>query len=136
MQVSRSGFYAWRRRPEGDRAKQDQELTERISNIHSNSRATYGAPRSHAELQAQGTRCGRKRVAWLRRLAGLQGKSKGSAKQRRRKVAVPKANHLLSEFGVSRPNAVWFSDIPYLRTREGWLYLAVILDAFSGKVVG
>ena len=136
MQVSRSGFYTWRGRPESDRAKQDKELTERITSIHSNSRSTYGAPRIHAELQEQGTRCGRKRVARLMRLAGLQGKIKGAAKRGRSKVAVPEANNLLSDFSVAKPNAVWFSDITYLRTREGWLYLAIILDAYSRKVVG
>ena len=108
MQVSRSGFYTWRGRPESDRAKQDKELTERITSIHSNSRSTYGAPRIHAELQEQGTRCGRKRVARLMRLAGLQGKIKGAAKRGRSKVAVPEANNLLSDFSVAKPNAVWF----------------------------
>ena len=136
MQVSRSGFYVWRRRPESDKAKQDRELTERIIGIHSHNRATYGAPRIHAELRDQGTRCGKKRVARLMRLASLKGKSKGEAKRSRPKASVPKANNLLSDFSVAKPNAVWFSDITYLRTREGWLYLAVTLDAFSRRVVG
>ena len=136
MQVSRSGFYAWRGRPKSERAKQDGQLIEQITNIHRASRRTYGAPRIHAELRDQGTCCGRKRVARLMRLAGLQGKSKGAAKRSRTKAAVPEANNLLSNFSVAKPNTVWFSDITYLRTREGWLYLAIILDAFSRKVVG
>ena len=136
MQVSRGGYYAWRGRPKSERAKQDEQLTEQITRIHSASRGTYGAPRIHAELQDQGTRCGRKRVARLMRLAGIKGKSKGAAKRSRASVAVPEAHNLLTSFSVSKPNTVWFSDITYLRTREGWLYLAVILDAFSRKVVG
>lgn len=136
MRVSRSGFYAWRRRPKSERAKQDEKLTEQITSIYSNSRYTYGAPRIHAELQDQGTRCGKKRVARLMRLAGLRGKSKGAARRSRSKVAAPKANNLLTSFSVSKPNTVWFSDITYLPTREGWLYLAIILDAFSRKVIG
>lgn len=111
-------------------------MTKRIIAIHGASRSTYGAPRIHAALQDQGTRCGKKRVARLMRLADLQGKTKPSAKRSRSKVAVPKANNLLSNFSVSKPNTVWFSDITYLRTREGWLYLAIILDAFSRRVVG
>lgn len=137
MQVSRSGFYAWRRRPKSERAKQDEVLTEKIKAIHAQSRGLYGAPRVHAELRDQEVRCGKKRVARLMRSVGLRGKCKGGSKQRRSKTDPPTANNLLgSNFNAVRPNAVWISDITYLRTQEGWFYLAVVLDAFSRRVVG
>ena len=137
MQVSRSGLYAWRRRPKSERAKQDEALTERIKVIHAQSRGLYGAHRLHAELRDQEVSCGKKRVARLMRSAGLRGKCKGESKQKRRKTDPPTANNLLgSNFNAARPNAVWVSDIIYLRTQEGWLYLAVVLDAFSRRVVG
>lgn len=137
MRVSRSGFYAWRRRPKSDRAKQDEALTERIRAVHVQSRGLYGAPRIHAELLDQGARCGKKRVARLMRLAGLHGKRKGGTKAKRSKLARPAVNDLLrGDFSASSADAVWFADLTYLPTREGWLYLAVVLDAFSRRVVG
>ena len=137
MQVSRSGFYAWRRRLKSERAQRDDELTERIRAVHTQSRGNYGAPRVHAELRDQHVRCGRKRVARLMRLAGLRGRSKGTAKRVRSTTNPPSANNLLKgSFSVARPDAVWLSDITFLRTREGWLYLAVVIDAYSRRVVG
>lgn len=137
MQVSRSGFYAWRRRPKSERAQQDDELTEKIKAVHAQSRSLYGAPRVHAELRDQEVRCGKKRVARLMRLARLCGKRKGESRPKRGKSDPPTANNLLGGHVIAvRPNAVWVSDITYLRTQEGWLYLAVVLDAFSRRVVG
>jgi transposase InsO family protein len=136
MRVSRSGFYAWQRRPKSERAKQDAALTERIRAIHAKSRNLYGAPRIHAELQEQ-LRCGKKRVARLMRLAGLRGRSKGAAKRSRSKAMLPAANNLLQgNISVVKPDTVWVSDITYIWTREGWLYLAVVLDFYSRRVVG
>lgn len=113
------------------------ELTEKIKAVHAQSRRLYGAPRVHAELRDQDVRCSRKRVARLMRSAGLQGKRKGERRQKRRKSNPPTANNLLMGCAaVARPDAVWVSDITYLRTQEGWLYLAVVLDVFSRRVVG
>ena len=136
MRVSRSGFYAWRGRPKSKRARRDDVLTEKIKAIHVQSRNTYGAPRIHAELREQGVRCGKKRVGRLMRLAGLQGKVKGSARAKRSKGNRPATNDLLQgDFSAAKPDTVWFSDLTYLPTCEGWLYLAVVLDAFSRRVV-
>lgn len=121
MRVSRSGFYAWRGRPKSERARRDETLTKTITTIHTRSRGNYGAPRIHAELGEQQVRCGKKRVARLMRQAGLQGKRKGSAKAKRRKIVRPATNDLLQgTFRASKPNTVWFSDLTYLPTREGW----------------
>ena len=136
MQVSRSGFYAWWRRPKSDRAKRDEVLKARIRVIYAQSRGNYGAPRVHAELREQQVHCGKKRIARLMRLAGLKGRSKGALK-RTRSTPLPTANNRLgSNFRVVKPDEVWMSDITYLPTQEGWLYLAVVLDAFSRRVVG
>lgn len=137
MQVSRSGFYAWRRRPKSQRTNQDELLTQQIRAIHKDNRGIYGAPRVHAELREQQVRCSRKRVARLMRLAGLRGKHKGSTKPRRRRSSSPTASNLLAAgITATQQDRVWLSDITYLRTAEGWLYLAVVLDAFSRRVVG
>ena len=150
MEVSLSGFYAsvggsapallgllWRRRPKRARAQQDKVLSEKTWTIHTQSRSNYGAPRVHAELRDQQVRCGKKRVARFMRLAGLKGRSKGAPKPTRSQASLPSSNNLLKgNFGAARPDAVWVSDITYLRTQEGWLYLAVVLDLFSRRVVG
>jgi putative transposase len=136
--VSRSGYYAWRRRPPSERARSDAVLSEKIATIHRNSRATYGAPRIHAELRSLGLRCGRKRVARLMRCAGLRG----SLRERRmrtthRKALQQAAPDLVNRnFGAEEPDRLWVADITYVRSREGFLYLAFILDACSRKIVG
>lgn len=136
MQVSRSGFYAWWRRPKSRRAQQDEVLTKQIQMIYQQHRKVYGAPRIHAELHAQEIRCSRKRVARLMCLAGLRGKVKGDKKPKRSPPSAPATNLLKTHGAVTKPNQVWVSDITYLRTAEGWLYLAVIIDAYSRRVVG
>lgn len=137
MRVSRSGFYAWRRRPKSERTEQDEALTVQIRAIHTQSRGNYGAPRVHAELRDQQVHCGKKRVARLMRLAGLKGRCKGESKRSRRRTNLPTAHNLLgSKFSAARPDTVWLSDITYLHTQEGWLYLAVVIDAYSRCVVG
>jgi putative transposase len=136
MQVSRSGFYAWRKRPKSVRAKRDEALTDRIRAIHVQSRSNYGVPRIHAELRDQQLNCGKKRVARLMRSAGLRGKCKGE-NRRRSKGGLPAPNNLLSgNFSATELNTVWISGITYLPTQEGWRYLAVVLDVFSRRVVG
>ena len=136
--VSTSGYYGWRQRRESQRQREDQRLVVEIKAIHQESRRTYGAPRIHRELRARGFCCSRKRVARLMRLHGLR------AKQKRRFKAttdsqhrLPVAENLLERrFTPSAPNVVWAADITYICTEEGWLYLAVVLDLFSRRIIG
>lgn len=137
--VGRSGYYAWRSRPASQRTQADETLWVKIQQEHRISRETYGSPRIHAALHKQGVKCGRKRVARLMRLHKLTGRKR----QKRRPVttqrdpsAMPAPNLLNQEFCASAPNQKWVSDITYIETAEGWLYLAAILDLFSRKVVG
>ena len=137
--VARSGFYAWERRAPSARARADGALAARVRIIHDRSRCTYGAPRVHAELRATGTRVGRRRVARLMRLAGLAGR----APRRSRRTTVPATapasappDLVRRDFRPGAPDRLWVADITYVRTWEGWLYLAVILDAYSRRVVG
>ena len=136
--VSKSGYYAWRGRPPSERRRQDTLLTEKIREIHSRSRQTYGYPRVHAELRSLGVRCGRRRVARLMRAAGLRGCVRGKKRRttRRDPRAAPAPDLLCRDFVAVRPNKIWLADITYIPTREGFLYLAFILDTHSRKVVG
>lgn len=138
LEVSASGYYAWRRRPQSARAGANRLLLEDIRRVHADSRCRYGSPRVHAALQAEGQRAGRNRVARLMRRHGIRVR----AKRRFRvttdsKHAFPLASNLLErQFTASRPNKVWLADVTYMPTGEGWLCLAVVLDLFSRKVVG
>ena len=136
--VSASGYYAWRKRPLSARACADVELTAQIETIHHESRGTYGAPRVHAELAAQGIRVGRKRVARLMRAAHLQGVSrrKPFVTTRRDPTADPAPDLVNRDFHVGAPNQLWVADITYIATGGGFIYLAVVLDAWSRRVVG
>ncbi len=138
LAVSVSGFYDWLKRPQSRRAKEDKTLSKEIIKFHCGSRCTYGSPRIYRDLKDAGYNIGRKRVARLMRAAGLRGKTKRKYKtttdsnhQR------PKAENLVKQnFDVATPDALWASDITYIATAEGWLYLAVTLDLFSRKVIG
>ena len=136
--VSSSGYYAWCDRPLSMRARTDQALLDQIQAIHERSRGTYGTPRIHAELQAQGVRCGRKRVARLMREANLMGaqrrRYRGTTRQDRQ--AVPAPDLVQRDFTASAPDRLWVADITYVATGEGWLYLATVLDAWSRRIVG
>ena len=136
--VSRSGFYAWQKRPESKRKRQDHSLKARIRRVHKESRSTYGSPRIHRELCDQGESCGRHRVARLMREDGLKAKVKKRYKATTdSKHNLPVAPNLLQRnFDPVAPDQVWASDITYIWTAEGWLYLAVVLDLFSRSVVG
>ena len=136
--VSRSGFYAWRCRPTAKRKNQDVELSATVESIHLSSRRTYGVPRIHAELRARGLRVGKKRVARLMRDKCLQGRTKRRFRSSTAEVSLapPAANVLAREFARKGPNEAWVGDITYLWTAEGWLYLAVLLDLHSRRVVG
>lgn len=137
--VSRSGYYAWRGRGESMRAQANQGLLVKIREEYRLSRATYGSPRIHAALRRQGMVCNRKRVARLMQQDGL------GARPRRRRVPrttqrdaqdQPAPNLLQGDFSSPAPDHKWVSDITYIDTAEGWLYLAVVEDLFSRRVVG
>jgi putative transposase len=136
--VSASGYYAWRRRRPSRHEVDDAALEGRIREIHAASYGTYGAPRIHAELRDEGMRVGRKRIARLMRRAGLAGVS------RRKRIrttirdgrARPAPDLVQRDFGAEAANRLWVADITYVPTRAGFLYLAVVLDAFSRRIVG
>ncbi len=138
LAVSRSGYYAWRRRPLSARVKQDARLRVEIAASHSASRRTYGSPRILRDLREEGHCVSRKRVARLMRELGLEGRRKrrfrATTDSQHRFPVAP--NVLMRDFNVEAPNTAWVTDITYLATLEGWLYLAVILDLFSRRVVG
>jgi putative transposase len=137
--VSRAGFYAWQRRGVSARVQADAALTAEIRQVYTRSRQTYGAPRIHADLTARGIAVGRKRVARLMRMAKLVG-----CGRRRRSVrttvadpaASPAPNDICRDFSPAAPNRLWVGDITYVPTDEGWLYAAILLDAYSRRVVG
>lgn len=138
LSVARSGYYAWLRRSVSARQQADQHLSEQITTIHQQSRQTYGSPRVHAALRQAGVRCGRKRVARLMRQAALIG---CRAKRRTRttrsdQTHSPAPNLVDRRFTVAVPDQLWVGDITYISTWEGWLYLAVLIDACSRRVVG
>jgi putative transposase len=139
LEVSRSGFHAWAARAPSARAVADTRLTARIAEIHTDSRKTYGSPRVHAELRLEdGVRVGRKRVERLMRRAGLSGQ----VKRRRGKTTirvqgVRSAPDLVErDFNPTAVNRLWCADITYIRTWEGWLYLASVMDCYSRRIVG
>jgi putative transposase len=138
LRVSRSGYYDWKGRPPSDRDRENATLTEKIREVHSRSRQVYGYPRVHAELRALGVRCSRKRVAQLMRKAGLRGCLRPRKKRttRRDPYAAPVPDLVKRNFAAAAPNKIWTADITYVRTQEGFLYLAFILDVYSRKVVG
>ena len=135
--VTRSGFYAWVKRPKPVRAKSDAQLAATVAAVHHRSRRTYGSPRVHRELLARGVRVGRKRVERLMRENGIQGCAKRRFKHTTNsKHGGPIARNVLArEFQVSEPNRVWVTDVTAIATGEGWLYLAPMLDLHSRRVV-
>ncbi len=136
--VSPAGYYARVKRPPSTRARADAELSARIRAIHQRSRATYGAPRIHAELAAEGIRVGRKRVARLMANAGLYGVSRRqwTTTTVRDRDSRPAPDLVERNFVAAAPNCLWVADITYIPTWAGFLYLAVVLDAFSRRIVG
>jgi transposase InsO family protein len=136
--VSRSGYYRWKIQPQSKRQKENEKILVEIKESHKNSRRTYGSPRITDELQSNGTKCSKKRVARLMKIHGIVGKAKKKFKATTNsKHALPVAENILNQkFEAQKPNTVWISDITYVWTSEGWLYLAVILDLFSRQVVG
>ena len=137
--VSESGFHAWRRRPTSAHARADAALLKRVRTVHASSRDIYGAPRVHAELRARGEKHGRKRIARLMRQAGLVGASRrrtGVTTTRRDRDARPAPDLVDRDFTAKAANELWVADITFVPTATGFLYLAVVLDAWSRKIVG
>lgn len=142
LQVSRSGYYAWRSRPMSKSGRSNEALLAEIKRIHEESRGTYGAPRITAQLKAQGITCSKNRVARLMKQAGIAGVA-----AKRYKVQTTDSRHDLpiatrvfqtedKDTHPKGPNEVWASDVTYIPTEEGWLYLCIFLDLFTRKVVG
>jgi len=138
LHVSRSGYYAWRTRPESARARRDRELIPEIRRVHQQSEGVYGSPRVHAELKGEGQRVGRNRVARLMRLERLRGCPKRRFRvTTQRDPRHPVAKNLLEgDFTADAPNQRWVADITYISTKQGWLYLAVVMDLYSRRIVG
>lgn len=138
LAVSRSGYYAWCQRPPSEREMANQQLLQSIQAIYEQSRERYGSPRIYAALLQLEFRCSRKRVARLMRQHGIRAKGR-----RRRKVTTHSQhdqavapNHLGQNFSATAPNQKWCADITYVATREGWLYLGVIIDLYARLIVG
>ena len=138
LEVSRSGYYAWLKHPESKRDQDDKALSQEIFKIHQESFCTYGSPRVYRELKRRGKHIGEKRIVRLMRKDGLKAKTK-----RKFKVTTDSTHHfpvapnlLNREFTPEEPNQKWASDITYIWTAEGWLYLAVVMDLFSRAIVG
>jgi putative transposase len=138
LEVSENGYYNWRKRGKSQRKQDDEQLTERIKDAYDDNRGAYGSPRIHAELKEQGIHCGRKRIARLMREKSI------SAGRKRRKARTTDSSHdspiapnlLKRDFTADAPNKKWLTDMTFIATREGWLYLAGVLDAYSRKVIG
>lgn len=139
LDVAVSGYYRWRTQPRSARALEDERLAEQIVQVHRNSRRTYGAPRIVSELEAAGVHISRRRCARLMRARAIRGRKKHRRTPRttdsRHGRATP-SNRLVDGCAPSGPNQIWVTDITYLQTDEGWLYLAAILDLWSRRVVG
>lgn len=137
LKVSRSGYYAWRTRGPSQRAQQDKVLTEKIRSIHSESRGTYGAPNIHRALRRESIRVGKKRVARLMRASGLRGVSRRKGTRTTiQSSATPAPDLVKRDFAVNALDELWVADITYVPTWSGFLYLSVVLDALSRKVIG
>jgi putative transposase len=138
LKVSSSGYYAWRQRPPSAREMANQELSDKIKMVYDDSYGTYGSPRVYRELKAQGVACSENRVARLMRLRYLKAKQtkRYRSTTRRNKVHPAAPNLLKRDFETERPNQKWLSDITYIPTQEGWLYLAAVLDLYTRGIVG
>jgi transposase InsO family protein len=138
LNVSHSGYYAWRERPASAREMANQELYDQIEAVYNDNHGVYGSPRIYRELKGQGIACSENRIARLMRLRGLQAKQsrrfKSTTKRNKAQPAAP--NLLKRNFEADQPDQKWLADITYIATLEGWLYLATILDLFTRRIVG
>jgi transposase InsO family protein len=138
LKVSRSGFYAWLTRPESPRSRENRSLEAKIRVFHAASHGIYGSPKIHQDLIDDGVRCGKNRVARIMREAGIRSRRKRKFKATTNsRHSLPVADNLLDQnFTAETPDSVWVGDITYVATQEGWLYLAVLIDLYTRKVVG
>ena len=138
LNVSTSGYYAWRKRPPSAREMANQELIQEIKTVYDDSSGTYGSPRIYRQLKAQGETCSENRIARLMRLRGLGAKRgrKFKSTTKRNKAHPVAPNLLMRDFETERPNQKWLADITYISTQEGWLYLAAVLDLYTRRIVG
>jgi len=138
LAVSRAGFYAWRRRPVAVRTRQDQVLAVAVATIYAEHHGRYGSPRVQMELRDRGQRSGRKRIARLMRVQDLRARPKRRYRTTTdSRHGLPVCPNLLARrFTVAQSNTAWVTDITYIWTPQGWLYLAVVIDLFSRRVVG
>ncbi len=136
--ASRSGYYRWKKQPQSQRQEENEKILMEIRESHKNSSRVYGSPRITEDLQAQGTKCSENRVARLMKAHGIVAKTVKKFKATTdSKHSLPVAENLLKQnFAAAKPNTVWVSDITYVWTSEGWLYLAMILDLYSRQIVG
>jgi putative transposase len=138
LQVSPSGYYRWRQAPVSRRTQANQHLLSEVARLHQQSRQRYGSPKLVAALRQQGIRCGRNRVMRVMRQAGLASR-RGRCFKRTTLVDARQRhapNQLQQRFVASAPNQVWLSDLTYIATDEGWLYLAAVLDLYSRRIIG
>lgn len=138
FEVSRSGYYQFICRKLSRQKQENKRLLVKIKSIHAASRLTYGSPRIHAELQESGETCSRKRIAKIMKKEGIEAKMKKRFKvtTKANPMAIPAPNLLQQDFTAERPNQRWVADFTYVATREGWLYVATVLDLFSRRIVG
>lgn len=138
LKVSRSGYYAWRHRAPCRREAEDRRHAQSIRTVYRASRGIYGSPRVYRALQQANAPCGRHRVARLMREQGLRGRAarRFRSVSTKRSTAPAAPNRLAGDFTAPAPNAVWVGDLTQVRTREGWLFLAILLDLYSRKIVG
>jgi len=137
LRVHRSGYYTWLKQPLSDRAREDRRLVSLIKIAYAGSGGIYGSPRIYKDLREQGERCGENRVARLmrvNRIRAQRGYKKPRYKAGKPVIAAP--NQLKQQFEVQAPDQAWVADITYIRTYEGWLYLAVVIDLYSRMVIG
>jgi hypothetical protein len=136
LRVSRSGFYRWQEAEPSRREKENAQLVEQIKKVFAANKSRYGSPRVTRELRQQGLQCGEKRIARLMRQNKLVARAKKASRPRTTVAGSSAVPNLIKGLEPTGVNQIWVSDITYLATLEGWLYLAVILDVFSRKVVG
>ena len=138
LNVSRSGYYAWLKRPQSRRSIENRSLEDKIRVFHAASYGIYGSPKIHKDLIDDGVRCGKNRVARIMREAGIRSRTKKKFKATTNsRHNLPVAPNLLNQdFTVDAPDRTWVSDITYIHTKKGWLYLAVLLDLFNREIVG
>jgi len=139
LRVSCTGFYAWLKRPESGRSRENRFLEHKIRQVHKDSKKIYGAPKIHWELNDQGIPCGKNRVTRIMRKAGIRSKAKRTFKviTTNSRHGFPVAPNLLQRnFEAQAPNKYWVADLTYIPTAQGWLYLATVMDLYSRKIIG